>query len=214
MTDPNYTAIALLVDRSGSMHVIQQSADDAINEFINTQRTAAVGEQRRTVRVSQFDHLYENVHKSLNAKDVPRFQLFPSGMTALHDAMAQSIREFGEELAALPEDERPSTVIYAVMTDGMENASVTHTREQVRKMVQHQEEVYKWQVLYLGANQDAIQVGFGLGVRQERSLTYSASNAGTSSVVNSLGDYVAVAAAGAPAGFTDEDREEAAKEDE
>jgi uncharacterized protein YegL len=213
MTDPNYTAIALLVDRSGSMMQIQRSAQDAINEFINSQKTAA-GKQRRTVRLTQFDDTYQQVHPSRDAKDVPPFHLIPGGMTALYDAMGHSIKEFGEELAAMDEDQRPSTVIFAIMTDGMENSSFEFTRETVFKMVRHQEEQYNWQILYLGANQDAIEVGASLGIVRERSMTYAATNVGTRSVVNSIDGYVAVAAAGGPAVFTDLDREEAMKDDE
>lgn len=207
----NYTAIMLLVDRSGSMISIQSSASEAINGFLDQQRTAP---GRRTVRIAHFDNVYETVHKSLDATDVPKYELIPRYGTALHDAMGRSIIEFGQELAAMNEDERPATVIYAVMTDGMENASNEFTRDQIKKMVRHQEDKYSWQVLYLGANQDAIQVGHGLGIRAERSLTYTASNAGSASAVNSMSGYVAVAAAGGPAVFTDEDREEAVKEDE
>jgi hypothetical protein len=211
MTDANYTAIMLLVDRSGSMISIRDSAAEAVNGFLDQQRTAT---GRRTVRVAQFDTQYETVHKSLNAADIPKYELAPRYGTALHDAMGRSIDEFGAELALLKEEDRPSTVIYAVMTDGLENASTEYTREQIREMVRHQEDKYSWQILYLGANQDAIRVGHGLGVRMDRSISYSASDVGTRAVTNSLSGYVAAASAGTHATFSDEDREEAMKDDE
>ena len=42
---------------------------------------------------------------------------------ALYDAIGQGIAEFGEELAAMDEDERPGHVIVVVQTDGDENSS-------------------------------------------------------------------------------------------
>lgn len=208
MTVPDYTAIALLVDRSGSMHSIRVSAEDAVNEFIASQ---AHQPGKRTIRVDQFDHECELASASLPAADCPPFHLKPRGTTALLDAMACAITSFGQELAAMPEDERPATVIFAVMTDGQENCSTEYTWDEVKDMVERQERDYNWQILYLGANQDAIAVGAQLGVRHDRSLTYTASDVGIHSTSRSVDSYVAVAASGAPAAFTDEDRRNASR---
>jgi hypothetical protein len=210
MTNPDYTAIMLLIDRSGSMHTIQTDAEGGVNTFIANQAKA---DGRRTVRIAQFNHDYTLVHASTDAVDVPKFQLWPSGNTALLDAMGRAITEFGEELAALPEDERPGTVILAVMTDGMENWSQEYSWDAIKTMVNHQEENYGWQVIYLGANQDAIETGRRIGVRHDRSMSYTSSGIGTRSVLNSMDTYVASAAAGAPAAFTEAQRGAAMKED-
>lgn len=209
MTNPDYTAIMLLVDRSGSMALIKGATEVGIAEFLVAQ---AAADDRRTVRIAQFDHVYELVHESLPASEVPRYVLAPRGSTALLDAMGRSIMEFGGELAAMPEDQRPGTVICAVMTDGLENSSTDYTWERIKELIEHQEQVYDWQVLYLGANQDAIAVGAALGVSADRAMTYSASSVGTEAVYASTADYVAAAAAGRTAAFTDEDRKRATKE--
>lgn len=218
MTDPNYTAVMLVVDRSGSMEQIRVAAEDSINEFIHGQATAT---GKRTIRITQFDtdpnnrmavSIDDTVPTLTPAADIPPFQLSPRGGTPLLDAMAYSIRALGHELAALPEDERPGTVILAVMTDGKENSSREHTSwEEIAAMVQRQENEFGWQVLYLGANQDAIAVGAKLGVRRERSMTYAATDHGTRSVVGAMRDYVASAAAGTSAAFTSDQRDDAAR---
>ena len=89
-------------------------------------------------------------------------------MTALLDAQGRTIVELGQELNHLPASERPGKVIVMTMTDGMENASQLYTDVQVAAMVEHQREVYKWQFLYLGANQDAIRVAAGIGIPRRR----------------------------------------------
>ena len=214
MTDPNYTAIMLLIDTSGSMHSIQSDAEGGVNSFVADQAKA---DGRRTIRIAQFSDEYELVHASRDAKTVPTYRLNPYRSTALLDAMGRAITEFGQELAALDEDARPGTVIFAVMTDGHENSSVEYSWDQVKALVTHQEEIYNWQVLYLGANQDAIAVGQRMGVRPSKSMSYSASSTGTRSAYNTVSDYVAVAAAsplGVAVGFTDEQRAEAMKDDE
>lgn len=208
MTDPTYAASMLLVDRSGSMYSIQESAQDGVNEFIRAQGAA---DGTRTVRIAQFDSEYDTVHESRPAELCPEFTLAPRGSTALLDAMARAIREFGEELAAMGENERPSTVIFAVMTDGRENSSQEFTYEQVSHMVKTQENVYKWHVLYLGANQDAIAEGARLGVQPSRSLTYAASDAGTRSAYSSVNQYTVAATTGGAATFTEEQRKRASQ---
>lgn len=209
-----WTAICLCLDRSGSMQRIRDSAEEAINGFMKAQ---AMVDGKRTIRVVQFDTVYEQVHPSIEAKTVPNYKLTPRGGTALLDAMGRSITEFGEELAAYPESERPGHVVYVVMTDGEENSSYEFTHADVQGMVIHQREVYGWNVVFLGANMDAMKVGEGLGVSRGSTMTYAATDHGTHAVMNSIDMYVASASAG-PSGqsvtsFTDDDREAAVAED-
>jgi uncharacterized protein YegL len=214
VVDTNYTAVMLLVDRSGSMQSIRASAEDGINEFINSLKHA---EGKRTIRIAQFDYdytegmRYTTVCPSTAPAAVRRFGLSPRGGTPLLDAMGKSIIEFGEELAALPEDQRPGVVIFAVMTDGYENSSREFTWAQIKEMVQRQESDYGWQVVYLGANQDAFEVGEKLGVPAHNTMTYGATDHGTRSATQSLTSYVFAAAAGQSVGFTDEQRKDAVK---
>lgn len=208
--DPHYTAVSLLIDRSGSMTVIHTAAQDAINEFILGQASAAQQHaDKRTIRLATFDHTLELVHESRPAGECPKFILDPRATTALLDSMGRTIVDFGRELAAMDPNERPDTVIFAVMTDGLENASREYKYDQIAAMVRHQEGAYGWQFLYLGANQDAIRTGESLGIDRDHSLTYRATDSGTHSVMDSMSTYVASAAAGADPVFSDEDRQNA-----
>jgi hypothetical protein len=210
MTVADYTAICLLIDRSGSMASIKDATEEAINGFIHEQ---AAGDGRRTISISTFDSAApERVCPSMPAAEVPAFVLRPRGSTALLDAMATTMTAFGAELAAAGEDERPGHVVFAVMTDGYENASTDYTWAQVKEMVEHQEAVYGWNVMYLGANQDAIEVGAELGIRRGSSLTYTADAHGTRLAVRGASVYVSDVAAGRQAAFTDVQRREATGE--
>ncbi|MBM7821564.1 hypothetical protein JOE63_004041 [Cellulosimicrobium cellulans] len=62
------------------------------------------------------------------------------------------------------------------MTDGLENASKEYTHAAIKALVTEREEQFGWTFLYMGANQDAIEVGASLGVKRERSLTYDTAN--------------------------------------
>lgn len=209
MPNPRYTAIFLLVDRSGSMMSIRHSAEDAINEFIKGQIDA---EGLRTITISQFDDRYDKVVDTLKRPvSVPHFYLEPRGSTSLLDAMGRGITDFGKKLAALPEDKRPANVIFAVMTDGRENSSVSFTYADVKAKVEHQVENYNWQVIYLGANQDAIAEAARFGIEEGRAITYAANDMGTRAVIRTMDSYVATASAGGSYQASTIDRERASQ---
>jgi hypothetical protein len=46
-------------------------------------------------------------------------------------------------------------------------------------MIKHQQDVYKWSVVYLGANQDAIKTSARLGVYGGNAMSYAATSRGT-----------------------------------
>lgn len=171
MTDPNYTDLTFVLDRSGSMTSIRQATQDGFNAFIGEQR-ATPG--RCTVSLNQFDDRFDVLYTELEVHAVPPLQLEPRGTTALLDAIARSVHATGARLAAKPEDKRPGAVLVGIMTDGLENASKEYTHAMIKALITEQEQKYDWTFLYMGANQDAIEVGATLGVRAEQSLTYSA----------------------------------------
>ena len=170
MTDPNLTHLYFLLDRSGSMQSIRTDTEGGFDAFMAEQRTQP-GSCR--VTLAQFDDRYEEVYRDVPVADVPPLSLQPRGTTALLDSVGRLVGDAGARLAALPEHERPGVVIVGIMTDGLENASRELTHAQVKAMVQRQTHEFSWQFLYLGADQDAIEVGTSLGVAADRSLTYS-----------------------------------------
>jgi hypothetical protein len=104
---------------------------------------------------------------------VPHCHLEPRGNTALLDAVGRAIVETGERLRALPENERPGLVVFVIVTDGQENSSREYTKARVKEMIEHQQNVYKWQFTYLGANQDAFAEAGGMGIRLAGAAHYS-----------------------------------------
>ncbi|GAA0928774.1 vWA domain-containing protein [Pseudonocardia zijingensis] len=169
MTRSDLTHIYFLLDRSGSMQSIKSDTEGGFAAFIEEQRRAP-GECR--VTLARFDHQYDVVYAGVPVAEVPPLDLQPRGRTALLDAMGRLVTDAGAGLAALPEDDRPGTVIVAVMTDGLENASVEWTHAAIKSLVEQQSTQYSWQFLYMGADQDAIEVGTSLGVDARYAVTY------------------------------------------
>lgn len=164
------THIYVLLDRSGSMMSIKSDVEGGFAAFIAEQREQP-GECR--VTLAQFDNVYEVVYRSVPVTEVGPLVLVPRGSTALLESMGRLITEAGAELAKLPEDERPGAVIVAVMTDGRDNCPGEWTRRAIRDLVNQQTNDYSWQFLYMGADQDAIEVGASLGVSADHSVSYS-----------------------------------------
>lgn len=163
------TDITLVVDRSGSMGTIRDDAEGGVNAFI-AQQAQESGEARITL--VEFNQDYDFVCNGVLAADAPKYTLKPAGMTALLDAVGRGIQETGARLAALPEAERPGLVVFVVMTDGHENASREFTHEQIHQMISHQQDVYKWQFTFLGADASAFDAAGGMGIDQQGVARY------------------------------------------
>ena len=110
-------------------------------------------------------------------KDVPplinEHTYVPRGTTALLDAIGRTINTIGERLDKTPEPERPAKVIVAILTDGLENASQEFSRQQVFETIKRQREVYSWEFIFLGANQDAIRAATQIGVLRTNAVTFN-----------------------------------------
>jgi uncharacterized protein YegL len=205
MTDSNKTLVAALLDRSGSMQDSKELTEDGWRELINTQRSEP---EYCEVTLAQFDTEYEVLYPPTAIAAVPEFVLVPRGGTALLDAAGVFITEVGDQLAALPEDQRPGQVICLIMTDGMENASHQWTWEALKALIIQQREVYGWKFIFLGADIDAVEVGERMGVDRRYAMTFDkrshagnrAAYARASSMVTGFKrDYL-------DEGFTDDDR--------
>jgi len=170
MPNTDLTLIAFLLDRSGSMQSIKSDVTGGFDAFLTEQRTGK-GECR--VTLAQFDDQYEVVYSARPLAEVPPLELIPRNSTALLDSMGKLITDTAAEIAALPEESKPGTVIVAIMTDGLENASHEWTRPAIKSLVEQQTNEFGWEFLYMGADQDAVEVGTGLGVRAEQSVSYA-----------------------------------------
>lgn len=152
-----YTHITFLVDRSGSMQAIQHEAENGLNMFLKQQKE---GPGECTVSLYQFDNIMDTVHDFVNIHAIEKnFVLEPRSSTALLDSMYDAIAKTGDRLSALAEDQRPSLVIFAVMTDGQENCSKKISKSALSEKIKEQQDKYNWQFTYLSSDLSAIQDG-------------------------------------------------------
>jgi hypothetical protein len=184
----NLVDINVVLDRSGSMSCIAADTIGGFNEFLKTQQEA---DGEAFITLAQFDDIYEVVYSGKNIKEAPMLSSLtfkPRGSTALLDAIGKTINTTGERLANLNEDQRPEKIIFVILTDGGENASREFTNTQINDMIKHQTDVYSWDFIFIGANQDAIQVGATMGFNMGNSMTYAANSVGTTCAFTSMSE--------------------------
>ena len=179
MTDANYTHLALVVDRSGSMADIKDDAQGGINTLIAEQFAE---DGKLTVTLSEFDNEFSDVVRMSNKPFT--YELVPRGMTALLDAVGKEIARTGAELAGLPEDQRPSKVLFVVVTDGHENQSSEFTLETVRASIANQRDNYQWEFQFIGAEDTAWQ-GRDMGMK---AASFNRSDKGQRGAYKSMND--------------------------
>lgn len=179
----NYTHLVLLVDRSGSMRSIKEDMEGGIKTFLDQQKQE-VG--TCTVTVAQFDDVFEILHKRVDINALPNIVITPNGMTALIDSMAKLINEVGKDLDSLDEAEKPDRVLFVTITDGGENSSKEYTNNTLSKLIKEQEDKYKWNFTYIGANQDSFGTSAQIGVKGFKTMNYKTSKEGINMMFTNL----------------------------
>lgn len=204
------TDITVVMDRSGSMSSCKADAEGGLNSFIEAQK-AHPGEA--IFSLVQFDTDYEFVHKGVPIKSVPHCVLQPRGWTALLDAVGRAIVETGDRLERMNDDERPGLVVFVIITDGKENSSKEFTLEKIKEMIQHQQNTYKWQFTFLGANQDAFEAAGQMGIPSRATGDYKTAGMAFTAAAGNVGRMRDAVAVGCDAinAYTDEEREEMKK---
>lgn len=170
----NFTELLLIIDESGSMQSLRKETLEELNNFIKEQQEQD-GETRLTVIF--FNTRINVVYKRVDINYVePLDESFyrPNGMTALLDVIGTGIDALGDTLNKIPEPERPSKVLVAIMTDGMENESKLYSRAKIREMITHQTEKYSWEFNFLAANIDAKETAMSMGIDSERATQFDA----------------------------------------
>jgi uncharacterized protein YegL len=182
----NFTSINVIIDASGSMQHLQFDTLGSFNTFL-TEQKAFPGEA--AFSLCSFNTSTNLIHDFVKLGSVPSLDAktyAPTGGTALLDAIGTTIDSVGKKLAAMDESERPSKVLFLVITDGHENSSKAYSSEQIKEMVQHQKDVYNWEFMYFGASLEQIAAGVNLGVDVRNTLSYTPTAAGVHDLYRSI----------------------------
>lgn len=117
--------------------------------------------------------------------------IYPDGMTALNDAIGESIHYLNKKVGAALSD-ADADVIMLIMTDGHENSSKQYSPTAIKTLMETSERSGKWNFLFLGAGLEVTDVTDAYARGDKNAMSFSKDNfAASFKVVNQeLADYV------------------------
>ena len=184
----NLTELVFILDRSGSMRGLEADTIGGFNAMLEKQRKA---EGEAIVSTVLFDNESEVIHDRVNLRKIAPLtetQYSVRGCTALLDAIGGAIHHIGNVHKYARAEDVPEHTLFAITTDGMENASHHYAADQVRRMIERQKKKYGWEFLFLGANIDAVQTAGHFGIGADRAVTYCSDPEGTRLNYDALND--------------------------
>ena len=166
--------LIFLIDRSGSMHGSEEDTIGGFNSFIQKERKK---ELNTNVTAILFDDHYEVLYerKPINdVGDLTEDEYYVRGCTALLDAIGKTITTLNHKIE--------NRVLFVIMTDGMENASVEYSKSQIRNMINN----YDWEFIFIGADIDSYSEAGSIGIRKSRVANYRKSKEGVENLYCSI----------------------------
>jgi uncharacterized protein YegL len=199
--------VVAIIDRSGSMSGKEADTVGGINSTLDIIRQDLKPGERVNVSIKLFDHEERMLIRSLNIEDVRPLELrqfVPRGQTALYDAIGSSLTYFMEK--KLHEPNSYTKCLIYVATDGCENCSKKFNAQTLKKLITSAQESYNIELIYLGANQDAILEASKIGIEEGHAINYSETKDECQAVYRSLGNVVNRQRSCAPTAFTQVER--------
>ena len=189
----------MVVDMSGSMAGLATEVRGAFNHYVDSLVPDLTPDVQVRLTVTLFDNEYIPLAVAAPLKAAPRLDVHnykPRGMTALLDAIGDTISRFEDGTTLGPDDR----VLLVVQTDGRENASQRWQYGQVREMLRAREATGRWTCIYLGSGPDAWNQGSGLGFNH--TLNTTADPHGTRAAYDGLRAATTTYSAGGTVGQT------------
>ncbi len=189
----NLTEIICVIDNSGSMGMVRSDAIGGFNSFIEAQRKV---EGEAVVSIYLFNDTLTQVADSVDVQDVTLLSTdnyITNGLTAMNDALGYTIDKVGQRITGMKRKDRPSKVIFCILTDGQENCSKEFTTTHIKNMVTHRRKNFDWEFVFLAANQDAFVTGEKYAFAASGTFNFEANSKGINVAYDGLNNYVTTA---------------------
>lgn len=157
--------IAVLLDETGSMERTKLQTIEAFNKYVRDTKKDKTAKGARFTLVTFNSLKRVTLHDSVSLSDVKELtteMYAPIGSTPLYDSMF--------EMSELVEKSGAKKVLFVVITDGEENSSSKHTREETFRLIESKQKE-GWTFIYLGADVDLWRI--------DRPMAYLIGNVGS-----------------------------------
>lgn len=170
--------VIFVLDKSGSMSNNIDETISNFNEYLEREKNNKYDTFVTTMLFNQTNHF---LHKSLpvkNIKPLTKNDYYTQGCTALYDALGDAIHYI--------ENRKTDKVLFIIITDGYENASIKYNQKTIFKKINSHKE---WEFLYIGADIDSYQAGDNIGIRRERIANFKKGKTGTSKLFRAIENF-------------------------
>jgi uncharacterized protein YegL len=201
--------VVAIIDRSGSMCGKEQDTIGGVNSSLEIIKQDLKPHEQVNVSIKLFDHEEKLLINSLNITQVRPIELrqfVPRGQTALYDAIGSTLKYFMEKKLHNPAF-YDKCLIY-VATDGCENCSKKFNAKSLKKLITSAQASYNIELVYLGANQDAIFEASKIGILPSHAINYSETQEECMSAYRSVGNVVNRQKSSIETAFTQVERSE------
>jgi hypothetical protein len=166
----------LVLDQSGSMDSVAADTISGFNEQV--QRIKEMNEfyssQDIRVNLCLFNHnikhfLFNCPPGEINELSHRSYR--PDGMTALYDAVGDSIRKVKKLIKTLSEEAQVK-VFFVIITDGHENSSRNYNFEKISSQIAKLERKKTWEFSYLGSTLDAVEIAESMNIQKGNAMYF------------------------------------------
>ena len=163
----NKMDIVFLLDKSGSMSGSESDTIGGYNSFLKKEKKNNCESLVTTVL---FDNSYSRIVDRVEiskVKNLTEEDYYVGGCTALYDAIGKTITEMDKN--------KPDKVLFVITTDGLENASVEYSKQNIKSMIKKHK---NYEFIFLGAGIDSYSEGASIGIKRSNISNYSKSKKG------------------------------------
>ncbi|MBR0137414.1 MAG: VWA domain-containing protein [Erysipelotrichaceae bacterium] len=160
--------LVFVLDRSGSMSGLESDTIGGFNSMLKKQKKI---EGESYITTVLFDDRYELLHDHISLDKVRKLtedDYYTRGCTALYDALGKTIKKMDNIIR----QQGASRVMFVIITDGLENASIEYNNRQIRELIDRRTNEAGWEFVFLGANIDAETEAQKIGIRRERAARF------------------------------------------
>lgn len=164
------TEMVCILDRSGSMYKKRKDTIGSFNQMLEKQKREP-GEAYITTALfsDQCDVLYSHT-PIRETEELTEQDYYIGGNTALFDAIGKVFHQTDSLLEGREGDYEEKVLVF-IITDGMENASVQYSRQQIKKLIEEKQKK-GWVILFFGTDMEMIKLAEDTGIRKENTTCY------------------------------------------
>ncbi|MBM4467247.1 MAG: VWA domain-containing protein [Chloroflexi bacterium] len=158
--------VSFILDETGSMQVVKGPTISGFNEYVQSLRQEDNADDVRFMLTKFNSEKIELVHDSVKLSDVALLDdasYSPNYLTPLYDVIGKTIKAISDD---------GCNVLFVIQTDGQENYSKEFTREAIFTVIAEKKKA-GWTFVFLGADQDAWDVGMQLGLDKGNVMSYN-----------------------------------------